>query len=254
LSMTTLESFNGTATKDAILEYQRKAGSLLYPAVIARPDIAFAASKLCQFMANPSEIHQRELNRALVYLYNTRHLSLCYSNEGPVATDSTDPQFDPYEFAAASDASFADNEDRKSTHGMLIYLFGGPVAWKSGKQTSVTTSTTEAELHALSYAGRETESLQRLFNDIGLALDKAPDIVCDNRQTVRLINAATPQVTTKLRHVAIGQFWLRQEVQRGRFGVSWIPTEEMPADGLTKTLSRDKHSRFVEFLGMTSRS
>jgi hypothetical protein len=252
LGLSTLEPYDDVASREAVLEYQRKAGSLLYPAIIARPDIAFAASKLCQFMANPSPTHQRELNRALVYLYNTRHLSLCYSNTGPAALSSSDPQFDPYEFAAASDASFADNEDRKSTHGMLLYLFGGPIAWKSGKQASVTTSTTEAELHALSFTGRETMSIQRLFDDIGLVLDNMPDIACDNKQTVRLINASMPQVTTKLRHVAIGQFWMRQEVQRGHFGVSWLPTDEMPADGLTKPLTREKHNRFVNALGLVN--
>ena len=51
----------------------------------------------------------------------------------------------------ASDASFADNTmDRKSSQGYVIKLFGGLVAWRASKQDTVTTSTTKAELLALS--------------------------------------------------------------------------------------------------------
>jgi hypothetical protein len=34
-------------------------------------------------------------------------------------------------FSAASDAAFADNQDRKSSEGYLFTLFGGPVDWKA---------------------------------------------------------------------------------------------------------------------------
>ncbi|RDA88493.1 hypothetical protein CP532_6624 [Ophiocordyceps camponoti-leonardi (nom. inval.)] len=33
-----------------------------------------------------------------------------------------------------SDASFGNNYDRQSTHGFIIRVFGGAVAYKSGKQ------------------------------------------------------------------------------------------------------------------------
>lgn len=45
-----------------------------------------------------------------------------------------------------SDASFADNLERQSFEGYICTVFGGPVDWRAGKQRTVTTSTTEAEL------------------------------------------------------------------------------------------------------------
>lgn len=45
------------ATKQEIKLYQEKVGSLLYTAVIMRADIAFAASKLSQFLTNPEPKH-----------------------------------------------------------------------------------------------------------------------------------------------------------------------------------------------------
>ena len=61
---------------------------------------------------------------------------------------------------------------------------------------------------------------------------------------------ATPQFSTKLRHVDISKNWLRQEVQAGCLSIEWIPTATMPADGLTKALSRQKQERFIQQLGL----
>ena len=44
--------------------------------------------------------------------------------------------------------------------------------------------------------------------------------------------------------------WLRQEAEAGHLQVSWMATNQMPADGLTKSLSSQKHSTFVEQLGL----
>jgi hypothetical protein len=50
--------------------------------------------------------------------------------------------------------------------------------------------------------------------------------------------------------VDIHQHWLRQEVQAGRIDIKWMPTAEMPADGLTKQLPRQKHEEFVRQLNL----
>jgi hypothetical protein len=44
--------------------------------------------------------------------------------------------------------------------------------------------------------------------------------------------------------------WLRQEAEAGQLQVSWMATDQMPADGLTKSLNSQKHSTFVEQLGL----
>lgn len=43
----------------------------------------------------------------------------------------------------ASDASFVDNQDRRSSAGYICQVYGGLVDWKATKQPTVTTSTTE---------------------------------------------------------------------------------------------------------------
>ena len=44
--------------------------------------------------------------------------------------------------------------------------------------------------------------------------------------------------------------WLRQEHAKGAFEVCYLKSSLMPADGLTKLLSKQKFNRFVRLLNM----
>lgn len=52
--------------------------------------------------------------------------------------------------------------------------------WRAARQTTVITSTTEAELLALEQTAKETIALQRLFRDFRLDLGDVWKIYCDN--------------------------------------------------------------------------
>jgi hypothetical protein len=150
-----------------------------------------------------------------------------------------------------TDASFADDlTDRKSSQGHLITLFGGPIAWKSGKQDTVTTSSTEAELLALTAVAKEAIATLRLFAGMRFELADKLTIWCDNQQTIRLVNSELPRLRTALRHIDIHNNWVRQEVQKRTFTVDYLETGKMPADGLTKALPKTKFRLFVEQLGL----
>ena len=94
--------------------------------------------------------------------------------------------------------------------------------------------------------------MARLFRDIELDLTESLQLLCDNLQTIRLLKEETARLHTKLKHVDIHRHWLRQEVQQKRIQLEWVPTHRMAADGLTKILTRPKHSKFLNQLGMIS--
>jgi hypothetical protein len=234
-----LRPYAGQATASQIKEYQQKIGSALYATVITRPDAARATAKLAEFMTNPGPRHLDAVDRVIGYLHHTRHLALTFrADAGPEV------------LGIASDASFGDNIDRKSTEGILCQLYGGPIEWRASKQRTVTTSTTEAELLAISEAGKSVFWWKRLFDAIRFDPEHAISIHCDNHQTVELLTKPEPQLKTRLRHVDIHHHWLRQEVQNGRIHVKWVPTTEMVADGLTKALPRQRHAEFIRMLGL----
>jgi hypothetical protein len=132
----------------------------------------------------------------------------------------------------------------------MFKLYGMPIDWKATVQRSVTKSTTEAELMALSVAGAEMEWWQRAFKSVKFKLDFTPQLLCDNTATVSIVTKREDRLRTRLRHVDTHQMWLRQEVEQKRIQVSWVPTDQMPADGLTKVLLRPKHESFVKQLGL----
>ncbi len=72
------------------------------------------------------------------------------------------------------------------------------------KQT-VTTSSTEAELLALTDAAKEMSSWRRFFQSISLDLIENQTIWCDNAQTIRLLAKESPKLVTRLRHIDINQ-------------------------------------------------
>jgi hypothetical protein len=124
------------------------------------------------------------------------------------------------------------------------------IDWKSCVQRTVSKSTTESELLALSLAGSQMEEWIRFFKGIGLTIDCKPTILCDNQQTVGIVNKSEDKLHTKVKHVDIHQLWIRQEVQAERLNVIWTDTNSMPADGLTKALPKQKFSAFVHQLGL----
>jgi hypothetical protein len=129
--------FDGITNYASINLYQRKTGTLLYVAVITRPDIAYDCSKLTRFNLNSGSEHHTAVDRVINYLLSTRYYALSLGRGDT--------------FATYTDSSFADDPfTRWSSQAYVIVLFGGVVGWRANKQDTVTTSTTAAELLALS--------------------------------------------------------------------------------------------------------
>ncbi|KAL0944848.1 reverse transcriptase domain protein [Colletotrichum truncatum] len=167
-----LEPNSGTATKAEVKEFQEKVGSVLYTAIMVRPDVAFAVAQLSRYLTNPSPKHLAAINQTIRYLYGTRYLAICFGGTGGGQV-----------LLIAGDASFADDEEtRRSSQGYIIFLFGGPIQWKAARQNTVTTSTTEAELLSLEHTAKETIALKRLFRDVLLDLGDVWKIHCEGRQ------------------------------------------------------------------------
>lgn len=228
---------DGKATPQEVHIYQQKVGSINFPAVFTRADTSYPASRLSAFLQNPSVTHQELACRVIEYLYHSRYLSLLFDGNVP-------PQM-----IVASDASFGtDTDDRKSIQGFLFKLYGS-VDWKSTKQPTVTTSSTEAELLALSDTAKHALWWMRTLQPIHPI--EHITIREDNEQTIRLIVKPYEKLNTKLRHVDIHHHWLRQEIGENKpLSLQWVPSAENEADGFTKALPPQKHAIFLQQLGL----
>jgi hypothetical protein len=206
--------------------YMQIVGSLQYVATVTRPDIRFAASTLARYMSCPTAHLLRCAERVLKYLSSTKDHVLTYRKSG---TD--------FNLTGYSDADWAGCEvTRKSTSGILIYLNGSPIYWRSKRQPIVTMSSTEAELVALTELSLQAKWLKNLATqDLKLSLSVTP-LLCDNNSTVTL--AKDPIASDRTKHIEVRHRKVQELVESKEVEVKWIPTEEQTADILTKPLAR----------------
>ena len=147
-------------------------------------------------------------------------------------------------------------------------LNGGPVSWCSKRQPTVALSSTEAEYIALTLAAKEATWLRLLLTELRLLqLDQQHALIkvskgntcvrhipktriscvggesksdrsiviplkADNQGSIAL--AHNPVFHSRTKHIDIQHHYIRDEVASKRIELSYIPTDEMIADGLTR--------------------
>ena len=58
------------------------------------------------------------------------------------------------------------------------------------------------------------------------------------------------ELQTKLLHINIHFYWLRQEVQCGTINICWVLIKQIMVDGLTNTLTTGIHDIFIKMTGI----
>ena len=153
------------------IPYINAVRSLLYLALLTRPDIAFATGVLARFNSNPGMAHWNAVKHLFRYLKGTVDLKLAY---GP------DPSLENDRFITFCDADHGGNKDNgKSTSGYMVKLGSGVVCWSSKLQQIVTLSTTEAEYVAGVAAGKEICWLQNLLSELGYPVSAPSKLYID---------------------------------------------------------------------------
>lgn len=269
----------GQASATEREKYQGMTGSIMFSMVETMPDIAFATSVANRFAKNPGHQHTEAVKTILRYLKGSRERGITYGGQEELLVEGY------------SDSDWAgDKESRKSTSGFIFMLNGGPVSWCSKKQSTVALSSTEAEYIALTLAAKEATWL-RLLTELGLlqpdqqhALIKvsehntsvqaiqddlviarggdemtkegkgpaAPIVIPlkgDNQGSIAL--AHNPVFHSRTKHIDIQQHYIRDEVASKRIELSYVPTGQMIADGLTKALTHVEFHGFIERMRMT---
>ena len=143
----------------------------------------------------------------------------------------------------------SNNEDsRRSTNGMIVKMGTGAISWASKLQPFVTLSTTEAEYIAAVSAGQEILWLRNLFTEFGYKFDAPSTLYIDNQSALSV--AKNPEHHGCMKHLDLQFYWLRDVVADGQIAVHYMPTDTMPADVMTKALSRVKVQDMCSMLGL----
>ncbi|KAF2893615.1 hypothetical protein ILUMI_12558 [Ignelater luminosus] len=141
-----------------------------------------------------------------------------------------------------------DTQDRKSTTGFVIRLFGNTILWKSKKQNSVTKSSTFAEYVALSEAVTEINFLICLVNEMFIKICKTIKIYEDNSGVVAI--AKYGNFTKNSKHIEVHYHFIHENVKSGKIEVVKIDSENNIADLFTKALGNIKFIKLRNLLNV----
>ena len=190
-----------------------------------RPDIAFAAIKMLQFMLNPIEDHLKKALHIVKYLSTTPDLALHFSGGKSILN-------------AYYDSDWAGNlETRCSTSGYAIFLGKDLVSWHSHCQATVALSSTEAEYMSMCNCAQQILWIQSNFCKCHLTLDHSI-MFGDDKGALHLVQ--NPVMEGRSKHIDIKYYFLRECVKNKSFLLDYVSTDQQEVDLMTKNLTVQK--------------
>jgi hypothetical protein len=220
-----LSKDSATSPVDATL-YRMLVGKLLF-LTKTRPDLTHAVSVVSRFMQNPQEAHLQAAKHILRYVRRYPDLGLFFQ------------QGEENRLCGYTDADYGqDIDDRISVGAYIFFLGNSPISWNSKKQSSTSRSSCESEYRALAQCTCEAVWIRRLLKELRILDDKPTYLYCDNQSSIKL--SYNPVFHEKSKHFEVDYHFTRQKVENNTIKVEFVPSQEQPADILTKSLGRIK--------------
>ena len=202
---------------------------------------------LGQFNASPTRAHRLIAKHVFRYLSGTRTLALCLGAPSPRIPSSLSGYM---QNMGCADADWASNTaDRKSVSGYSFYFQGSLVSWSAVKQKSIALSSTEAEYYAMAHVFKEALWLHTFLGLLHLPVPRPFPILSDNQAACSLSNSSA--ISARSKHIDVCHHFIRDHIQAGSFSTTWIPTDDMPADIFTKSLSSVVFQCHRDVLGLS---
>lgn len=254
--------------------------SIMFSIVETRPDIIFATSIASCFAKNPGYQYIKVVKTILRYFKGSRERGITYGGQEELLVEG---------YSDSDWAS--DKESQKSTSSFIFILNREPVSWYFKKQATVALLSIKAEYIALTLAAKEATWLRLLLTKLGLlqpdqqhALIKVSEyntsvyaiqedlafeyggedklvegkkqtpqiaisLKSDNQGSIALVHNPVFHLRTK--HIDIKHHYIRNEVASKKIELSYVLTDQIIADGLTKALTHVKFQDFIKQMRMT---
>ncbi|CAI7876177.1 unnamed protein product [Closterium sp. NIES-54] len=221
-----------TAEEDDVLEdeerneYQSLIGSMMYAAVHMRPDASFGVGQLARVVQRSTEEQLEVANCLVRYLGSTASAGVQFSAGGQlkqIGADGVTPG--TLKLSCFTDATWAsEDEDQSSVGGFVCMVGGGPVSWRSKKQSEIAQSSGEAEYMAMYHAIKEIVLLRKLLEDMGAEQEGPTPLFSDSEAAIGMAN--NPILNGLNKHMKIKWHWVRLMVKEGILLKPGGPSEE----------------------------
>ena len=203
-----------------------------------RPDIAYSAKEVCRAMAKPTVGAWKKLKRLVRYLLGTKRAVLTYPWQG---TES--------DIEAYSDSDWAGcRTTGKSTSGGAVMIGEHYIKGWSSTQASITLSSAEAELVAMTKAVAETIGITNMAKDLGNSMKGI--VYADSSAALAI---ADRKGSGKLRHINIRMLWIQEKERKDEVELRKVKGVMNPADLMTKYLAGNRGEDLARRLGQRRR-
>ncbi|RVW66682.1 Retrovirus-related Pol polyprotein from transposon RE1 [Vitis vinifera] len=137
---------------------------------------------------------------------------------------------------------------RRSTSGYFTFVGGNLVTWKRKKQNVVARSSAETEFRGMALGLCEALWLRLLLQDLGYLSRQPIRLFCDNKAACDI--AHNPVQHDRTKHVKVDRFFIKEKLDDKIVELLKIRSEDQLADILTKAVSSQVFSQFLDKLGM----
>ena len=120
--------------------------------------------------------------------------------------------------------------------GVVLMLNGGPVSWKSKRQSCVSLSTTESEYVAAAAAAKEIVWMRRLLQDLGCNQLKPTYLFCDNQSAIKLVR--NHQFHQHTKHIDLKFHFIRDLQEEKVIDVVYVNSIRCSEGKLTDLLTK----------------
>jgi hypothetical protein len=237
--------------------YQGLIGVLRWCVELGRIDIITETSMMASFCTAPREGHLDQVLHIFAYLrvhdrstivmdwtrpeIDEADFKVCdWSEYYPDAAEAIPPNMPAPRGKAVVTTCFVDADHagclatRRSRTGVILMVNRAPIVWFSKRQNTVETSTFGSEFVALRTAIDLIEGLRYKLRMMGVPLEGATNIYCDNESVVR--NTTTPESTLKKKHNAICYHRVREAEAAEYVRIGKIAGKRNLADICTKPI------------------
>ncbi|CAH9100668.1 unnamed protein product [Cuscuta europaea] len=216
--------------------YRRLVGKLIY-LTLTRPDICYSVHILSQFMQSPRLAHWEGVLRVLKYLKGRPGQGILLRSDSSLS------------LTGYCDADWASCPiTRRSVTGYFVSLGFSPVSWRTKKQATVSRSSAEAEYRSMASLTCELIWLRNLLRSLGVTHSGPARLYCDNQAALHI--ASNPVYHERTKHIELDCHFIRDHIQSGTVAPSYTPTNEQPADLLTKALGAQQFDYLLGKMGI----